>query len=147
MSVEVCVTERGVDVTWLYFCVCVLQGVFFIPYLLFLVLCGIPLFLLETSLGQYTSLGGVSAWRAICPLFGGILFIHLAFRPTLFPSSKHKKEESRCTVRLQTSLSGLQQEDTEGVESRTVVLKGLGPLTRFWNVLKPLLVQLLMEWI
>ncbi|CAL8288979.1 unnamed protein product [Lota lota] len=47
-------------------------GVFFIPYLLFLVVCGIPLFLLETSLGQYTSLGGVSAWRAICPLFGGL---------------------------------------------------------------------------
>lgn len=52
---------------------CVFLGVFFVPYLLFLVLCGIPLFLLETSLGQYTSLGGVSAWRAICPLFGGIL--------------------------------------------------------------------------
>uniref|UniRef100_A0A8C5NH44 Transporter n=1 Tax=Gouania willdenowi TaxID=441366 RepID=A0A8C5NH44_GOUWI len=47
-------------------------GVFFIPYLLFLVLCGIPLFLLETSLGQFTSLGGVSAWRSICPLFGGL---------------------------------------------------------------------------
>nr|XP_057907112.1 sodium- and chloride-dependent GABA transporter 2-like [Doryrhamphus excisus] len=47
-------------------------GVFFVPYLLFLVLCGIPLFLLETSLGQYTSLGGVSAWRAVCPLFGGL---------------------------------------------------------------------------
>ncbi|KAM8871710.1 sodium- and chloride-dependent GABA transporter 2-like [Synchiropus picturatus] len=47
-------------------------GVFFVPYLLFLVLCGIPLFLLETSLGQFTSLGGVSAWRNICPLFGGL---------------------------------------------------------------------------
>ncbi|KAM4559550.1 sodium- and chloride-dependent GABA transporter 2-like isoform 2-T2 [Odontesthes bonariensis] len=47
-------------------------GVFFVPYLLFLVLCGIPLFLLETSLGQYTSLGGISAWRTICPLFGGL---------------------------------------------------------------------------
>lgn len=46
-------------------------GVFFVPYLLFLVLCGIPLFLMETSLGQFTSLGGVSAWRTICPLFGG----------------------------------------------------------------------------
>ncbi|XP_037829842.1 sodium- and chloride-dependent GABA transporter 2-like isoform X2 [Kryptolebias marmoratus] len=50
-------------------------GVFFIPYLLFLFLCGIPLFLLETSLGQYTSLGGVSAWRTICPLFGGNLVL------------------------------------------------------------------------
>ncbi|KAJ8417707.1 hypothetical protein AAFF_G00225500 [Aldrovandia affinis] len=47
-------------------------GVFFIPYLLFLVLCGIPLFLLETSLGQYTSLGGVCAWRGFCPLLGGV---------------------------------------------------------------------------
>ncbi|XP_061571610.1 sodium- and chloride-dependent GABA transporter 2-like [Cololabis saira] len=47
-------------------------GVFFVPYLLFLVLCGIPLFLLETSLGQFTSLGGVSAWRTMCPLFGGL---------------------------------------------------------------------------
>lgn len=42
------------------------------PYLLFLVMCGVPLFLLETSLGQFTSLGGVSAWRSICPLFGGL---------------------------------------------------------------------------
>ncbi|XP_061654458.1 sodium- and chloride-dependent GABA transporter 2-like isoform X2 [Phyllopteryx taeniolatus] len=49
-----------------------LPGVFFVPYLLFLVLCGIPLFLLETSLGQYTSLGGVSAWTSMCPIFGGL---------------------------------------------------------------------------
>lgn len=54
---------------------CVCPGAFFVPYLLFLVLCGIPLFLLETSLGQYTSLGGVSAWRSICPLFGGKFYV------------------------------------------------------------------------
>ncbi|XP_064193241.1 sodium- and chloride-dependent GABA transporter 2-like [Anguilla rostrata] len=47
-------------------------GVFLVPYLLFLVLSGIPLFLLETSMGQYTSLGGVMAWRSFCPLFGGV---------------------------------------------------------------------------
>ncbi|RXM96312.1 Sodium- and chloride-dependent GABA transporter 2 [Acipenser ruthenus] len=46
-------------------------GVFFVPYLLFLVFCGIPLFLLETALGQYTSQGGITAWRKICPLFEG----------------------------------------------------------------------------
>ncbi|KAJ8350973.1 hypothetical protein SKAU_G00261030 [Synaphobranchus kaupii] len=52
-------------------------GVFFVPYLLFLALCGIPLFLLDTSLGQYTSLGGVRAWRKICPLFEGLGYASL----------------------------------------------------------------------
>nr|XP_044993713.1 sodium- and chloride-dependent GABA transporter 2 isoform X3 [Jaculus jaculus] len=47
-------------------------GAFFIPYLIFLFTCGIPLFLLETALGQYTSQGGITAWRKICPIFEGI---------------------------------------------------------------------------
>ncbi|XP_030293434.1 sodium- and chloride-dependent GABA transporter 2-like [Sparus aurata] len=47
-------------------------GVFFIPYLLFMVTCGIPLFFLETALGQYTNQGGITCWRKICPLFQGI---------------------------------------------------------------------------
>lgn len=48
-----------------------LPGAFFIPYLIFLFTCGIPVFFLETALGQYTSQGGVTAWRKICPLFEG----------------------------------------------------------------------------
>uniref|UniRef100_A0A8D3D741 Transporter n=1 Tax=Scophthalmus maximus TaxID=52904 RepID=A0A8D3D741_SCOMX len=47
-------------------------GVFFIPYILFFITCGIPLFLLETSLGQYTKQGSITCWRKICPLFEGI---------------------------------------------------------------------------
>ncbi|XP_030584510.1 solute carrier family 6 member 11a [Archocentrus centrarchus] len=47
-------------------------GAFFIPYILFLVTCGIPLFVLETALGQYTSQGGIMCWRKICPLFEGM---------------------------------------------------------------------------
>nr|XP_023671825.1 sodium- and chloride-dependent GABA transporter 2-like isoform X2 [Paramormyrops kingsleyae] len=47
-------------------------GVFFIPYFVFLFFCGIPVFFLETALGQYTSEGGVTAWRKICPMFEGI---------------------------------------------------------------------------
>ncbi|NWY25569.1 S6A12 protein, partial [Pheucticus melanocephalus] len=47
-------------------------GAFLIPYLIFLFTCGIPLFLLEMALGQYTSQGGVTAWRKICPIFEGI---------------------------------------------------------------------------
>uniref|UniRef100_A0A8C4T6U6 Transporter n=1 Tax=Erpetoichthys calabaricus TaxID=27687 RepID=A0A8C4T6U6_ERPCA len=47
-------------------------GVFLVPYLFFLVTCGVPLFLLETSLGQYTRKSGLTCWRKICPLFEGI---------------------------------------------------------------------------
>uniref|UniRef100_A0A670JJ52 Transporter n=1 Tax=Podarcis muralis TaxID=64176 RepID=A0A670JJ52_PODMU len=47
-------------------------GAFFIPYLIFLFTCGIPVFFLETALGQYTSQGGVTSWRRLCPLFEGI---------------------------------------------------------------------------
>ncbi|KAI4892739.1 hypothetical protein NFI96_032303, partial [Prochilodus magdalenae] len=47
-------------------------GAFFIPYVVFLFACGIPLFLLEVSLGQYTSQGSITCWRKICPLFEGL---------------------------------------------------------------------------
>lgn len=47
-------------------------GVFFIPYVVFLFTCGIPLFLLETSMGQYTKQGSITCWKKICPLFHGI---------------------------------------------------------------------------
>lgn len=52
-------------------CSIILSGAFLIPYILFLVTCGIPLFVLETALGQYTSRGGIMCWRKVCPLFEG----------------------------------------------------------------------------
>ncbi|KAK5912544.1 hypothetical protein CesoFtcFv8_002404 [Champsocephalus esox] len=47
-------------------------GAFLVPYVLFLLSCGIPMFLLETAMGQYTSQGCVTCWRHFCPLFEGI---------------------------------------------------------------------------
>lgn len=41
------------------------------PYLILVVTCGVPLFLLETTVGQYTQEGGVTCWRKLCPLFEG----------------------------------------------------------------------------
>lgn len=41
------------------------------PYVVFAVLCGIPLFLLETSIGQYTQEGFVTCWTKLCPLARG----------------------------------------------------------------------------
>ncbi|XP_018431924.1 PREDICTED: sodium- and chloride-dependent betaine transporter-like [Nanorana parkeri] len=47
-------------------------GAFLIPYVIFMVTCGVPIFFLEIALGQYTTQGPVTAWTKICPLFSGI---------------------------------------------------------------------------
>lgn len=57
----------------------VFAGVFFIPYILFMFTCGVPLFFLETAIGQYTSQGGITCWRKICPLFQGFFKIYIYF--------------------------------------------------------------------
>ncbi|KAK6172241.1 hypothetical protein SNE40_015946 [Patella caerulea] len=46
-------------------------GAFFIPYIIFLVVCGVPLFFMEVSYGQFSSLSPISAWR-MSPLFKGV---------------------------------------------------------------------------
>ncbi|OWF45690.1 Sodium- and chloride-dependent glycine transporter 1 [Mizuhopecten yessoensis] len=46
-------------------------GAFLIPYTIFLVLCGIPLFFMEVIFGQFVSLSPITIWR-ICPLFKGV---------------------------------------------------------------------------
>jgi SNF family Na+-dependent transporter len=46
-------------------------GAFLIPYLIFLIMGGIPIFLLEVGMGQFMSRGGIEAWN-IVPCFKGI---------------------------------------------------------------------------
>ncbi|XP_069380681.1 sodium- and chloride-dependent GABA transporter 2-like [Paralichthys olivaceus] len=46
-------------------------GVFLLPYLFFAVLCGVPLFLLETVIGQYTQEGAITCWTNLSPLSKG----------------------------------------------------------------------------
>ncbi len=47
-------------------------GAFLIPYILSVVLGGMPLFYLELLLGQYYRQGAITCWRKICPLLAGI---------------------------------------------------------------------------
>ena len=49
-----------------------ISGAFLIPYLVVVVISGIPIFFLEVSLGQYTKLGAIKAWDSLCPLISGI---------------------------------------------------------------------------
>ncbi|XP_067944082.1 sodium- and chloride-dependent taurine transporter-like [Watersipora subatra] len=48
-------------------------GAFLLPYFIMVVLAGIPMFLLEVSIGQFMSAGGIKVWN-ISPLFIGIGF-------------------------------------------------------------------------
>ena len=49
-----------------------LLGAFLIPYVLSVILGGMPLFYLELLLGQYYRQGAITCWRKICPLLAGI---------------------------------------------------------------------------
>lgn len=46
-------------------------GAFLIPYIIMNFLSGVPLFLLEMSMGQFSSSGVINIWR-LCPLFKGM---------------------------------------------------------------------------
>lgn len=46
-------------------------GAFFIPYTLALLFLGLPLFLMELAIGQYSSEGPITVWK-MNPLFSGI---------------------------------------------------------------------------
>ncbi|CAL1536856.1 unnamed protein product, partial [Lymnaea stagnalis] len=46
-------------------------GAFLIPYVITLAICGLPLFFMELSFGQFASLGPITIWR-VSPFFVGI---------------------------------------------------------------------------
>lgn len=57
-----------------YLCYANGGGAFLIPYIIMLILCGMPMFYMELAVGQYFSLGPIGTWGAVCPLFQGVGF-------------------------------------------------------------------------
>lgn len=67
-------------------------GAFLIPYGLIAMLYGIPMFLLETSIGQFTQEGFVTCWQKLCPLVQGAMI------PTVFGSLICEILNKRCDI-------------------------------------------------
>ncbi|XP_076445863.1 sodium- and chloride-dependent glycine transporter 1-like [Babylonia areolata] len=63
----------GLGNVWRFPYVCYVNGgaAFLIPYLLGMAVCGVPMFLLETAVCQFSNLGPGKVW-VVCPLFRGI---------------------------------------------------------------------------
>ncbi|XP_048115318.1 sodium- and chloride-dependent GABA transporter ine-like [Alosa alosa] len=47
-------------------------GAFFIPYIIMLFLCALPMLLMEFTIGQFTQSGPIHAFMKICPLLKGV---------------------------------------------------------------------------
>ncbi|KAI1885624.1 hypothetical protein AGOR_G00205750 [Albula goreensis] len=64
----------GLGNVWRFPYLCQMHGGggFLIPYLIMLVLEGIPLFYMELAIGQRMRLGSIGAWSAISPYLGGV---------------------------------------------------------------------------
>nr|XP_005899401.1 PREDICTED: sodium- and chloride-dependent neutral and basic amino acid transporter B(0+) [Bos mutus] len=87
-------------------------GAFLIPYVIMLALAGLPLFFLECSMGQFSSLGPVAVWRLL-PLFQGVgitmvlisLFVTIYYNVIiayslyyLFASFQRELPWSKCSI-------------------------------------------------
>ena len=58
-------------------------GAFLVPYALMLLFIGIPAFLLELTLGQYSALGPVTVYSNLAPLFKGKFHLNICRRNSL----------------------------------------------------------------
>uniref|UniRef100_A0AAV2M7S9 Transporter n=1 Tax=Knipowitschia caucasica TaxID=637954 RepID=A0AAV2M7S9_KNICA len=121
-------------------------GVFFIPYVVFLFTCGIPLFLLETSMGQYTKQGSITCWRKLCPIFQGlgygsqvvvlyssIYYIIILAWAFLYLFSSFSSEIPWSSCRNSWNTKTCVEFDRLGDLNLTIVANATSPVREFWE--------------
>lgn len=54
------------------FCCSFFSGAFLVPYVIMLIISGLPIFFFELALGQFSSEGPITLWK-VCPLFYGMV--------------------------------------------------------------------------
>ncbi|TNN88686.1 Sodium-dependent proline transporter [Liparis tanakae] len=114
-------------------------GVFLIPYFIMLFFTGVPLFLMELSLGQYGAAGPITVWKC-CPLLKGIgigmlcvstlvcLYYNIIIAWTFYylGSSFQSPLPWSCDAVANVGLCGNNSTGNSSVE-------GLSPTEKFWN--------------
>ncbi|ELT92205.1 hypothetical protein CAPTEDRAFT_170589 [Capitella teleta] len=128
-------------------------GAFLIPYLICVVVGGVPLFFLEVAIGQFMAQGGVNAWL-IVPLFQGVgyactvivfflncyynvilawaLYYLFASFTTELPwdSCGNSWNTYNCTMTRNSSLVGINTTFVNGTE---LPYKAIDPTTEYWE--------------
>uniref|UniRef100_H2ZG33 Transporter n=1 Tax=Ciona savignyi TaxID=51511 RepID=H2ZG33_CIOSA len=69
-----CGTAVGLGNVWRFPYLCYKNGggAFLLPYMLVVIVSGVPIFFLEVAIGQFTKLGAIKSWTSLCPLISGI---------------------------------------------------------------------------
>ncbi|EOA94071.1 Orphan sodium- and chloride-dependent neurotransmitter transporter NTT4, partial [Anas platyrhynchos] len=106
-------------------------GAYLVPYLVLLIIIGLPLFFLELAVGQRIRRGSIGVWNYICPRLGGIgyasclvcFFVGLYYNVIIgwsifyfFKSFQYPLPWSECPIARNGSVAGEDGGDAAGRE-------------------------------
>lgn len=103
LRVNKCYFKWFSHVPWknnMHLCRYSVTGAFLIPYFVMLVVTGIPLFFLESSIGQFCSQGPINIWRAVPILQGETRVTHWNQKVPLKSKSKTLVWDYKSTILL-----------------------------------------------
>lgn len=135
-------------------------GAFLIPYLIMMFFCGLPVYYLEVSIGQYFSKGPIQTWRAISPLFAGVgysmlvvcflisvyynviiawilFFLFDSFRADVpWRNCDHEWDSPKCAQALSVNGNGTKTIISRGLEKTVCKRSDLTPVIENGTIIK-----------